>query len=1486
MEQSKQEHNIKPKKTFLRRFRWLITLLVVVLVVIGIRQSLKSNWLLNYVKNQIEQVASDQTGMPLTINKIEGDLLKNLVVSDIRFGDDAPLFSADSLFLEYRLGGLFSRRLNIDLIRLSGFEILAEQKADSTWNFPVFEETEEQEETGGLPIAIFLESLLLEDGNIKVESPHLLPESFLHISDFNLMASAMVSNDEYSVELSMLELKLQEGRLPEQLDLHMRAGVEDDIITLETLTMGMGNTFFESSARFNMDSTDLVAEANLDPLIVRDIKPFLPEKPDFERLTLRTTVDGSFSNLIIDLSANSPDFFDASVSAGIQIADELALKQLDLSLGFIDVNRFLDEPMDVSSGSLAFSFDGFIPVDDFESMQGLVNLEINNARFEHISLASFKATTSIENTSVNGNVALSFPGQQIDGNFNLTDVFSDFPSWNVDVGITNVNPGYFANDDELEGRINGTFLARGKGFEPSEEDWIVSIPTMNIVLQPYEADLNELLIILNSSLAEVKGQIASRGAEFNVKAIVEKWDTDLPDWSIETQIRNFDPSIVLALEDLEANLSLDIDAVGTGTDPETMVVDASLFMLPSTFLDQPIDTLSSRINLENNIVRLTETRLVSFFADASLTARQNLGDFTDISNRLDFELEIGDLSPFAPLAGADTLMVAGKLSGNIVPQDGFPNLQVQGELTDILYDEYALNESLLNLSVLLKDEPDISLSWRFDGFMFQEIELSGLLLETDVSILEEEIQGMIALDFLRADEFGIYHRGDFSITDDEIRITTNRLDIVEDILEMELVQPFTVRVIDEDIEMEMLKLTSEIGATLNTSFQKTGDDLHFYLDAVEVNTAYFQQTILDEVIAEGVFTGIIDLQTNITDYIILDFDSRLNDFVFEDLLMDEIALRLHIEDERLSMAGYGERLNERFFEGELDVPFIFEAPEDLPDTFFDEAVNGFFTLNPFELQRFPQAMQAAGLIALEGEVIFDFNLSGTAGNPDLNADFELNQAVASGVSIEQFLMNLSYNPEEAKIMVDSELTSLGQKALELQGYHPLEIDFRRFTVVPFDGTEEISLNLITRDFRLNAFSDFLDQTVAGNLEGLLNANLAVTGTLDNPRVNGDILMSAGRIYLVENNVNFRNIRADIGVQTNRIDLRRISMDSSGSFNLDGFVELSDLSPTNLEINARALNFRVFNTRDIQSYITTTTSLTGSMEQPQLVGELLIERGYIYLDNFGDGAIEEVQLDDEEPADTMIADFIDALAVEMNLRIDRRFFVRNRNRPELELEVQGNLDLVKEAGEEFLLFGDAQAVRGYANQLGRRFDLERGVLLFSGDPGNPDLDVRLAYRLRREDDITIWYVVGGTLEEPEFTYESEPEMDLQDIISYTIFGRPFHGLQGWQQGMSGGGGNVVADAAIDLLLDRLESIVADRFGVDVIEISQSSGSGATTVKAGKYLSDRLFVALVQELSTDSDSQVIIEYLLRRNLELILTSSTDYRTGIDIIWRHDY
>jgi autotransporter translocation and assembly factor TamB len=347
---------------------------------------------------------------------------------------------------------------------------------------------------------------------------------------------------------------------------------------------------------------------------------------------------------------------------------------------------------------------------------------------------------------------------------------------------------------------------------------------------------------------------------------------------------------------------------------------------------------------------------------------------------------------------------------------------------------------------------------------------------------------------------------------------------------------------------------------------------------------------------------------------------------------------------------------------------------------------------------------------------------------------------------------------------------------------------------------------------------------------------------------------------------------------------------SGSMNMNGSISFEELVPGNLDLKINAKNFRVANTSEINAAINMDTKVGGSFTKPDVNGSLTVVNGFIQLDNFGESSVEAVQLDTTEQIDYSVS-LYDSLSMDMDIAFDRRFFIRNQRYLELQVELDGSVDMLKEVGEDLQMFGNLQAVSGYARPLGKRFELEEGSVTFTGEPTNPNLNIRTLFEpLQPEEEIKIWYIIEGRVEDPQFKYESSPPMELEDILCYTLFSQPCYALDSWKQAIASTGSSAGAtELALELFSDRIETLAAQSLGIDVFRIDNATvgGETGTSITTGWYINPKVFFAIQNIVTgTTPDTSFLLEYSLLQNLKLILSQGNESGQALDIKWNYDY
>jgi translocation and assembly module TamB len=223
----------------------------------------------------------------------------------------------------------------------------------------------------------------------------------------------------------------------------------------------------------------------------------------------------------------------------------------------------------------------------------------------------------------------------------------------------------------------------------------------------------------------------------------------------------------------------------------------------------------------------------------------------------------------------------------------------------------------------------------------------------------------------------------------------------------------------------------------------------------------------------------------------------------------------------------------------------------------------------------------------------------------------------------------------------------------------------------------------------------------------------------------------------------------------------------------------------------------------------------------------------------------------------------------------RVFVRGRG---LESEWEGRIE-AKGSASDPRLTGTLQIRRGAFDLLDRRFDLRRGVITFTGQsPPNPTIDIEA---VAQATDVTAIVRIGGDASAPTIALESEPPLPEDEVLSRLMFNRAANSITPLQavqlaaavNRLRGGGPGV---------LDRLRTAL----GVDTLDVGGGDeGDAGTTVRAGKYLSEGVYVE--GETGTASQSsKARVEVEILPNVSLQAETGADANSGVGVKWKYDY
>ncbi|MEZ4697222.1 MAG: translocation/assembly module TamB domain-containing protein [Rhodothermales bacterium] len=572
------------------------------------------------------------------------------------------------------------------------------------------------------------------------------------------------------------------------------------------------------------------------------------------------------------------------------------------------------------------------------------------------------------------------------------------------------------------------------------------------------------------------------------------------------------------------------------------------------------------------------------------------------------------------------------------------------------------------------------------------------------------------------------------------------------------------------------------------------------------------------------------------------------------------------------------------------------------------------TIEEFRIESIADLFEYSGL---GGTVNGYLDLTGPAESPhmegDLNLDVRSDRAAVGDMQLSLAYDSLLLHTDALFRHVDgSTLTITGQVPIDLRlakSQGPSQTGLR---VAARQATPDtrVSIDVDADSFAMGWMLPFLNKQDYNALDGKVDGQLEIHGTVNSPALSGAAKIVNGSLGLPQFGIRPSKINAELEFDGNEIKILHADARSGpGSVIALGQVTLSDLTLGEFDVSLSMEDFLAMDNAQFRNVKTSGDLLLyGTTLHPNVSGYLKMES----MDLYYEGAIEEfepVQLSEDDlqqveevfgtrvtAADTTTFSFYEALQIDINLEMQRDSWLRSKQNPRMNIEFSGDMDLQKNPNEEERMFGTISVLpeRSSIDQFGRRFDITSGTVTYNGDFDNPRVDIAATYTVRspqdRNEEVTINLKASGALENLDVTLNSDPQMELTDILSYVLTGRP----AGETLQFSGSEAGLATDIALSQATGYLEGLAGSELGLDVVRIENDGSEIRLT--AGKYVRNGVYLAISQPVvlntsATASSSQdanrpeftVEVE-IIRDLLARLLQQGSGFK--LTLFWKHAY
>lgn len=416
-----------------------------------------------------------------------------------------------------------------------------------------------------------------------------------------------------------------------------------------------------------------------------------------------------------------------------------------------------------------------------------------------------------------------------------------------------------------------------------------------------------------------------------------------------------------------------------------------------------------------------------------------------------------------------------------------------------------------------------------------------------------------------------------------------------------------------------------------------------------------------------------------------------------------------------------------------------------------------------------------------------------------------------------------------------------------------------------------------------SFANFPGHHLAGPIA--LGADFS--GRLQNPQFTG--LARADNLTYTNEQYGTRitNLALQGRFSSSRLEIVRLSgRAGEGTVSGQGSIGLASAQSFPIELRLEFQNARLARSDDIGATATGTLAIVNGAPGARISGEL--ELGEVRYQFVRQAAAEVRQLAGVRRRGEPLPPPGEALAEEepgvpsiwnldLRLRADNRIFVSGMG-----LESEWSADLrVEGTSATPRILGELDLIRGDLSLAGRRFEVRRGHVAFTGArPPNPRIDLEAVSDI---DGVEVAINVSGSSTNPQIAFTSSPSLPQDEVVSRILFGSSvteISALQAVQLAASlntlrGGGGGLNP-------LGRLRS--ATGFSrIRILGADDTTGRG-TAVAAGMYLSDDIYVELITDAKGFTATQ--IEISLSRTLSLLSQFGSQSGTNINLRYNRDY
>ncbi len=610
------------------------------------------------------------------------------------------------------------------------------------------------------------------------------------------------------------------------------------------------------------------------------------------------------------------------------------------------------------------------------------------------------------------------------------------------------------------------------------------------------------------------------------------------------------------------------------------------------------------------------------------------------------------------------------------------------------------------------------------------------------------------------------------------------------------------------------------------------DPLLWSLDlaGVEVDTALLEKWSLTDIACSGNVHGSASASGDGAN-----LSSLSAQFVADELLLDDVEIpyydeykwhdstvSINLDNGLLSTELSTHFVDGSVFKGNLTISEFkdFSVPP------LDLALEG--SLQAIVNDLSPLGILSDNYLRPSGQLTADFEISGTIGEPRFDGEINLADGAIHipDLNVTAKQVNASFSLDKG--LLRTELSTHFVDGSVFKGNIAIS-ELKDFFSPPLDLALEGSLQAIVND--LSPLGTLSDDYLQPN--GQLTADFEISGTIGEPRFDGEINLADGAIHIPDLNVTAEQINASLSTENGAVALTVEALSGRGTASAAGAFIFADDSWSGT-LNITGKDVTLIDQKDVLIIADPDLLLELGPDGGRLSGTLAVPEALIQP--------EEMNGSVSESADVIIVEKEEASSWPFSMGLD--IVLGEKVRVDgygLSGRLMGSLDLADGRSGSLVGNGELYLVDGEFSFYDRKLEITRGRILFNGGPvDNPGLDVSARRTIKAEelekDDIIVGVNIIGSVDDLEMALFSIPSMDEADIVAYIVVGTSISSADSSESGAVGAALSAITMKQGNKILGNIGGL----FPVDDLKL-EGSGTDGTSLVVGKRLMDDLYIS---------------------------------------------